>query len=149
MSEQLAGTAERARFEYQQLKALATAALAAEQKSVNVEAAWRSVLAMALAGLGENEVAVGQAQRAIATLSDVNDALEGPGWQYYLAMTYAMTGNAAKAVPILDRLVHSPSSLLTIELSKLDPVWDPLRQDTRFRTLLAEGGATAPAIASP
>ncbi len=149
MSEQLAGAAERARSEYQQLKALATAALAAEQKSVNVEAAWRSVLAMALAGLGENEAAVEQAQQAIATLSDANDALEGPGWQYYLAMTYTMTGNVAKAVPIVDRLVHNASSLLTIELLKLDPVWDPLRQDARFRSLLAEGAATTPAVAAP
>ncbi|WP_022975681.1 hypothetical protein [Nevskia ramosa] len=149
MSEQLAGATEQARAGYEQLKALATTALAAEHKSANPEAAWRFVLAMALAGLGESDTAVEQAQQAIATLADANDALEGPGWQYYLAVTYAMTGNAAKAVPILDHLLHRPSSLLTVELLKLDPIWDPLRQDARFRSLLAEGSATRPAVAAP
>ncbi|WP_293394122.1 tetratricopeptide repeat protein, partial [Nevskia sp.] len=149
MSEQLAGATEQARADYEQVKALATAALAVEHKSANPEAAWRFALAIALAGQGETAAAVEQAQQAIATLADANDALEGPGWQYYLAVTYAMTGNAAKALPILDRLLHRPSSLLTVELLKLDPIWDPLRQDAQFRSLLVEGKAKTAAVAPP
>jgi serine/threonine-protein kinase len=57
-----------------------------------------------------------------------------------LAEVYAMLGDADAAIPLLE---HSLSSKVGIPVQRLrlDPIWDPLRNDRRFAALLEKYGA--------
>jgi hypothetical protein len=57
-----------------------------------------------------------------------------------LAEVYAILGDADSAVDILDGLLSRPSAL-TVEILKLNPVWDRIRSNPRFMGLLAKYGA--------
>jgi hypothetical protein len=52
-----------------------------------------------------------------------------------VAQTYAMLGDADAAFPLLEHLLSTPAGL-TPSLLKLDPTWDPLRNDPRFQKLV-------------
>jgi hypothetical protein len=52
-----------------------------------------------------------------------------------LAQIYAWTGEFDEALRLLDHLFVVPSHL-TVPMLKLDPGWDPLRQDPRFQALI-------------
>ena len=56
-----------------------------------------------------------------------------------MAEIYALLGDADHAIPILKRLLQIPYSLaITPALLRLDPVWDQIRNDSRFQKLLEE-----------
>jgi TolB-like protein len=136
LSEQRDGSPAAAAESYRQVQARAQAALSEPQGNRNVEAAWYVALAWADAGLGRRDQAVGAAQRATALIPEAADTLEGPAWQEFLAKTYAMNGDADHAVPLIEHLLQSEVSLLSPGILQLDPVWDPIKDDTRFRELL-------------
>jgi hypothetical protein len=52
-------------------------------------------------------------------------------------LIYTWLGERRRAVQELARLVSVPSPLSPIRL-RVDPAWDPLREDTGFRRLVAE-----------
>ena len=52
-----------------------------------------------------------------------------------LAEIYAWTGESDEAFRLLDHLLAVPSNI-TVPMLKLDPAWDPLRQDPRFQALI-------------
>ena len=60
-----------------------------------------------------------------------------------LALIYARTGEADDAIPLIDRLLTTPSAINygydSITLSDLRTrwEWDPLRSDRRFQKILA------------
>ena len=136
LSEQRDGSPAAAAESYRQVQARAQAALSEPQGNRNVEAAWHVALAWADAGLGQRDQAVGEAQRATALIPESADTLEGPAWQEFLAKTYAMNGDADHALPLIEHLLQSEVSLLSPAILQLDPVWDPIKDDTRFRDLL-------------
>lgn len=96
-----------------------------------------AVLADALAHLGEKEKAITEAKRAIELRPESADAFEGPDYTEALARVYALTGENAQAIALLDGLLSRPGNL-TLWLLKLDPVWDGLRSDPAFQQLLAK-----------
>jgi tetratricopeptide (TPR) repeat protein len=55
-----------------------------------------------------------------------------------LAGYYAALGNAARAVPLIERALGADSGPggLTVQLLRLDPWWDKLRPDYRFKRLI-------------
>ena len=58
-----------------------------------------------------------------------------------MARIYAQLGDADHAIPMLKRLLRTqyPSAkFLTPATLRLDPVWDPIRNDPRFQELAAE-----------
>jgi hypothetical protein len=126
---------------YRDVQATATAALA-KPSSLYVEAAWRTALAMAQAGLGQQDKAVAEGQHVVALVPEASDLLEGPTWQEYLAKVYAINGDAAHALPLVEHVLKTNGSTLTPVLLKLDPVWDPIRQDARLQKLV-DAGAVA------
>ena len=55
-----------------------------------------------------------------------------------LAEIQAQAGAPGKAVEILARLLSMPAGeLVSIARLKIDPVWDPIRNDPGFQQLLA------------
>ena len=136
LSEQRNGSSAAATEFYRQVQARAQAALSQPQGNRNVEAAWHVTLAWADAGLGQRDQAVGEAQRAAALIPESTDTLEGPAWQEFLAKTYAMNGDAEHAVPLIEHLLQSKVSLLSPVILQLDPVWDPIKDDIRFRDMV-------------
>jgi len=97
-------------------------------------------LGWALALLGRKEEALAAGQRAVSLCSVESDALEGPAFLQDMARISARVGDVNGALQHVERLLVIPSNL-TPGMLRLDPAWDPLRQDPRFREL--SGGGTA------
>jgi tetratricopeptide (TPR) repeat protein len=88
-----------------------------------------------LAALGQKEEAIAQGKRAVELLPESQDAMDGPKIAASLAEIYALTGEAAEALRVIDHLLQVPNGL-TVPILKLDPIWDPLRKDPRFQALI-------------
>ena len=52
-----------------------------------------------------------------------------------LAQIYAWTGENDAALELLERSLITPAGV-TVSSLKLNPIWDPLRSDGRFRALI-------------
>jgi TolB-like protein/Flp pilus assembly protein TadD len=92
-----------------------------------------------LAALGQKQEAIAEGKRAVELLPESQDAFDGPQATANLAEIYAWTGEFDEAFRLLDHLFTVPSHL-TIPMLKLDPVWDPLRQDPRYQALIDKYG---------
>jgi serine/threonine-protein kinase len=97
----------------------------------------RAQFAKLLAWLGEKDAAMAEAQRATDLRPESKDAFEGPQVTEQVAQVYAILGDNARAIDLLDELLSRPSEV-TSESLKLDPVWDPLRNDPAFQALFAK-----------
>jgi tetratricopeptide (TPR) repeat protein len=95
-------------------------------------------LAIAEAGLGQNEEALRHARRAAEMLPPSVDAVAGPRCENRLAQVLVMTGDRDGALDKLSKLVKQPFSLINYGDLKLNSVWDDLRDDPRFDRILAE-----------
>jgi TolB-like protein/Tfp pilus assembly protein PilF len=117
----------------------AQASLEKNLVNANIEAAWHATLALALAHLGEHGAAVTEATKATQLIPESVDRYEGPYWLDTLAAVYAINGDAAHAVPLIRHLVDTPGSMATRAMLALDPVWDPIRNDPDFKSLIDAG----------
>ena len=97
----------------------------------------RVQFAKLLAWLGEKDAAIAEAQRAIDLRPESKDAFEGPAVAEQAAQVYVIIGDNARAIELLDELLSRPSEL-TSQILKLDPAWDPLRNDPAFQALFAK-----------
>ncbi|MBS0557644.1 MAG: hypothetical protein JSR27_09565 [Proteobacteria bacterium] len=140
LSEQRAGSPAKATALYREVQTRARTALAAKPVDPYVAAAWHSVLGLACAGIGERAEAVAAGKQAVALIPESKDAYEGPLWLDYLAQIYAMNGDVAQAMPLLERLLQTKGSQTTPALLRLDPIWDAIRHDPAFQALLARQG---------
>jgi TolB-like protein/Tfp pilus assembly protein PilF len=94
-------------------------------------------LAKLLAWLGEKDAAITQAQRAMDLRPESKDAFEGPQITEQVAQVYAILGDNARAIELLDGLLSRPSEV-TLQTLKVNPVWDALRNDPGFQALFAK-----------
>ena len=99
-------------------------------------------LAKVLAYLGENDSALAQAQRASELLPESKDAFSGPEIMEGVAQVHAILGENDRAIEILDGLLSRPSAV-TAQALKVNPIWDPLRSDPRFQSLIDKYGGKA------
>jgi len=99
-------------------------------------------LARVLAQLGEKDAALAEAQRATELLPESKDAFGGPEITAGAAEVYSILGENDRAIESLDGLLSRPSAV-TVESLKVNPIWDPLRSDPRFQTLLQKYGGKA------
>jgi tetratricopeptide (TPR) repeat protein len=101
-------------------------------------------LSLAYAVLGEKELALKEAERAITLSPSIKDRVQGPACEEILALAETMVGEDSHAISTLTRLLQTPySSLLygrpvTASLLRFDPLWDPLRADPAFQKLCEE-----------
>jgi TolB-like protein/Tfp pilus assembly protein PilF len=93
--------------------------------------------AKVLGWLGEKDAAVAEAQRAMDLRPESKDAFEGPQITEQVAQVYAILGDNARAIELLDGLLSRPSEV-TLHTLKLNPAWDPLRNDAGFQALFAK-----------
>ena len=101
-------------------------------------------LALTMTGLGDKASALALCERAIAANPIEKDAMRGPVPIEILARVAARTGEAERAIATLQKLLSIPYAgprpdnvPLTPALLRLDPMFDPLRNDSRFQKLVA------------
>jgi serine/threonine-protein kinase len=92
-------------------------------------------LGAVLAGLGLKEDAINEGRKAVELLPESEDAFDGPKATAALAEIYAWVGEHDEALRLIDHLLQVPS-YMSVQVLKLDPVWDPLRKDPRFQALI-------------
>jgi tetratricopeptide (TPR) repeat protein len=90
--------------------------------------------------LGRNDAAIRLAQRATELLPLGRDAYYGAYYLSALAQINAQAGRLDEAITLIEQLLSVPAGgALSIERLKLDPVWDPLRNDPRFQKFASNG----------
>jgi serine/threonine protein kinase/Tfp pilus assembly protein PilF len=101
-------------------------------------------LAVTNMGLGDKAAAIAFAERAMAANPIEKDAVTGPGPLEILARVASRMGEPDRAIAALQKLLSIPYSgglglgvPLTPALLRLDPMFDPLRNDPRFQKLVA------------
>jgi len=96
-------------------------------------------LALTNACLGDKAAAFKLTDRAMATVPIEKDAVFGPAALEALARVAAQTGEPDRAIAALQKLLSIPGGTpLTPALLRLDPMFDPLRNDSRFHKLCEE-----------
>ena len=103
-----------------------------------------AALGVAYAFLDRKEEALNEAQRAITLSPSNKDRLTGPAFEENLALVEMIVGEKNRAISTLTRLLQIPyggwlysPAPITPALLRLDPIWDPLRDDPAFQKLYA------------
>jgi len=102
-------------------------------------------LALANMGLGDKAAALALSEQAMTVLPLEKDVVDGPAPIEILARVAAQLGEPHRAIAALQKLLSIPSEgalasrvPLTPALLRLDPMFDPLRNDQRFQKLTLE-----------
>ncbi len=97
----------------------------------------RALLGLTYAGLGRCAEAVREGDRALELLPETEDAFDGPILAVTRARIAVACGDHGKALALLEHSLQIPAGLTISELLR-DPSWDPLRENPRFKQLLAK-----------
>src|SRR5438876_67268 len=94
-------------------------------------------LAKVLAWLGQKDAAIAQAQQATDLRPESKDAFDGPRTTENVAQVYAILGDNGRAIELLDGLLSRPTGV-TLQNLRVNPAWDPIRNDPGFQALFAK-----------
>jgi TolB-like protein/tRNA A-37 threonylcarbamoyl transferase component Bud32 len=94
-------------------------------------------LGLAYAGLGRKEEAIREGEEAVRMVPISRDALVGAELVGFLPEIYVMCGEYEAAIDQIETALSVPS-FVSAGVLRVDPIWDPLRTNPRFRRL-AEG----------
>jgi TolB-like protein/Tfp pilus assembly protein PilF len=107
-------------------------------------------LALTDMALGDKTAGLTLAERAMAVNPIEKDALAGPRSLEILARVAAQTGEPDRAIATLQKLLSTPGGgrlrmpvPVTRALLRLDPMFDPLRNDPRFQKLCQDSATDA------
>jgi serine/threonine-protein kinase len=96
---------------------------------------YASVLGLVYAYLGRSDDAIRQAK--LATDLVAKDVYAAPGTVESLAMVYAHTGHPDEALDLIEQLLTTKyDDPLTVTELRLQPFWDPLRDNPKFKDIL-------------
>ena len=96
-----------------------------------------SLLSLAYSGMGDKASALRYANHASALHPFADDPIGGTDYELFRATALARLGDADDAIPALARLLDGPGNL-TVDILRLDPDFDRLRDDRRFARLVAK-----------
>ena len=102
------------------------------------------LLAFEYAYMGEKDMALKLAERAVTLQPRSKDAASGPTYEEDLAIIQALVGENSRAIANLTELLQTPyfgggyRIPITRALLRIDPIWDPLRGDPAFQKLCEE-----------
>ena len=88
---------------------------------------------------GAGPGALADLDRAVDAFAAQGDAMELQRIRYNQAAAHAIAGDADTALRILDEVIVPGERFSPLEL-RVDPIWDPIRDDPRFRAIAARGG---------
>ena len=95
-------------------------------------------LGLALAGLGEYDLAIDEGLAAVEALTVEADESFGTEQVVALARIYTMAGEHELAIDTLEGMIDLGVSITRTDL-RIHPWWEPLRGRPRFEALLASG----------
>jgi TolB-like protein/class 3 adenylate cyclase/Flp pilus assembly protein TadD len=129
----LAGDAATAQAEIEKARELVEAKLREQPEDADsmIQLSWINL------ALGRNAEALRLARQAIELVPVERDAVAGTFCLAAFAEIQARARQPVEAVQTLQRLLSMPAGLQTcIQRLKIDPVWDPIRNDPQFQRLL-------------
>jgi serine/threonine-protein kinase len=97
---------------------------------------YHTYLGLAYAGLGRTEEAIREGKEAVRMMPISKDAYMGTELINYLAEIYMRCGEHEAAIDQIETLLSLPGSYLSIGILRVDPIWDPIRSNPRFRRLV-------------
>ncbi len=106
------------------------------------EPRYLSDLGMAWAGLGNRELALANAARAVELLPTSREAFDAPFYLLNLAEVMVIFGDYDAAVEQLTTLLSIPGFASAAYL-RIDPLWEPLRTHPGFQQLVAGADQSA------
>lgn len=92
-------------------------------------------LAHAYAGLGRSADGIRMAAKGRTLLPLSIDALQGPRIEQAAAEVFALAGAKEEAIALIEQQLARPGNLTVAEL-RLNPLYDALRSDPRFKALI-------------
>jgi len=98
---------------------------------------YNSDLGLTYAGLGRCEEAIREGEKAVRMIPISKDAVVGPSLVGNLAEIYVRCGKYEAAIDQIETWLSVPSGI-SVDLLRVDPMWDPIRSNPRFQRL-AEG----------
>jgi TolB-like protein/Tfp pilus assembly protein PilF len=108
-----------------------------EIRSGRSEPSIHAALGRAYAGLDRRNDAVSEGTKAIELLPVSQDAFDGTFYLQQFAEIQARVGNTDEALSAIRQLLDlSAGLMMSPALLRLDPVWDPIRNDPGFQQLL-------------
>jgi tetratricopeptide (TPR) repeat protein len=111
-------------------------ALEAQVRTAPDDPSLRMSLGLALAYLDRKEEAIREGERGVALDPVSKDARDGPFCRLQLAQIYILVGEPEKALDELEALLKMPFFLSPGWL-RIDPNFDPLRENPRFQRLVS------------
>jgi serine/threonine-protein kinase len=87
--------------------------------------------------LGNRENAIREGERAVELMPFSKNSIDGAMLLRYLAVIYAWTGDKDHAIERLVERAKLPVAGLSYGELRLNPLWDPLRDDPRFEAIVA------------
>ena len=96
---------------------------------------YHSALGIAYAGLGKKDEAIAAGEMAVNLMPLERDFYRGIFRLEDMARIYTMVGEYVKALELIDQLLLMPS-MISVNLLKKDPVWEPLKNHHDFNIMV-------------